>query len=106
MNYCAVGELPGSAVAWQEVVDQWQPTGIYLDGDLVFYNNAVFEARNRTQNQEPGLSDSPWQEITDQWRSFNIYNTGDIVSYNGFTCRARWHAQGDILGASSVWQQV
>ena len=85
----------------------WDSENTYFQGDRVIYNNKLFEARNWTKNEQPGLMDSPWQEITNQWRDFNEYNLGEEVIYNGARFIARSWSKDQQPGLlDSPWQEI
>ena len=85
----------------------WSSGTSYSGGSYVIFDGKVFVARNWTQNQEPGLLESPWQEVTDEWRFFNVYSTGDEVIVGESTFVARNWTQNNEPGLiSSPWQEV
>lgn len=87
--------------------DNWDAGKVYFQGDQVIYNGKVFEARNWTKGDQPGLIDSPWNEVTDQWRAFNIYLAGQQVVYNQKVFITREWTQDEEPGLlNSPWQEV
>lgn len=82
----------------------WSAGSSYMGGTYVTYDEKVFLARNWTQNEEPGLINSPWQEVTDEWRSFNVYNKDDLVIYEGIEYIAKRYSQNSPPDSSSAWK--
>jgi prepilin-type N-terminal cleavage/methylation domain-containing protein len=91
----------------QSAYPAWDSSVAYLGGSRVLYNGLVFEARNWTRGQQPGVVGNPWQEITNEWRNFNVYPGGSQVTYNGVTFTARYWSENQQPGVvGNPWQEV
>lgn len=91
----------------------WDPEKVYVKGDRIIYDGAVYEAHWYSEGDTPAeggspwSGGSPWQELTDEWRAFNIYETGDTVVHNGALFEALWENSAETPGqvASDAWQE-
>lgn len=97
----------------------WSPSSVYLQGDRVSYNGAIYEAKWWTQNDKPSES-QVWLLVEGEesgnndndntninaWDSSKVYLSGDQVQYNGIVYEAKWWTQGEAPGDSSVWKIV
>lgn len=92
----------------------WDATTVYLEGDRVTHNGAVFEALWWTRGEVPGSSPwGAWQEIvtdadgTSVWTPSRVFVAGDVVRHNGADFVAKWwtrnQAPGDPYGP---WQPL
>ncbi|OPL10619.1 MAG: hypothetical protein AVO34_10525 [Firmicutes bacterium ML8_F2] len=86
--------------------NQWVSTSTYIKPNRVVYDGAVYEARQWTKGDQPGLMNSHWQEITNLWRDFNIYIKDDEVWYDGFKYRAKNWTKNNQPDVSDVWVNV
>lgn len=80
----AVAEYP------PEDFPEWDPTVLYNIGDIVSYQDLVWQATNESTNVAPGTLDpitslADWQQLgsTPAWSSTTQYNPGDVVTYGG-----------------------
>ncbi|MFV0285840.1 MAG: carbohydrate-binding protein, partial [Demequina sp.] len=93
--------------------DAWYPSTIYVAGDTVHHEGAVYEARWWSRAQEPGASPwGPWVlvgtadapaalgECAAAWDAGAVYLPGDAVSIDGVTYDAQWWTRGQEPGAS------
>ncbi|WLR42469.1 lytic polysaccharide monooxygenase [Bacillus carboniphilus] len=89
-------------------VQEWDATKIYVEGDQVEYNGALYEALWWTQNKQPEKRYG-WKLVSDtalEWDKETIYTGGSTVEYNGKTYKAKWWTQGDTPGSHMVWEEV
>jgi arabinogalactan endo-1,4-beta-galactosidase len=92
----------------------WDPAQVYLAGDAVSHQGAVFEAMWWTRGQEPGNPWGPWQEIatapdgTALWTPSRVFLVGDVVMHDGVRYVARWWTRNQEPGTSpwGPWEVV
>lgn len=84
----------------------WDATQVYVAGDTVSHDGAVFEAMWWTRGQEPGDPYGPWQEIavapdgTALWTPSRVFVAGDVVLHDGVRYVAQWWTRNQEPGAS------
>jgi len=85
---------------------EYNPRLVYLAGDKVSYNGAVWLASWWTQNQQPGNPFGPWQEIataedgTALWTASRTFVEGDVAEYQSKKYVAQWWTRNDEPGKS------
>jgi arabinogalactan endo-1,4-beta-galactosidase len=92
----------------------WDPAQVYLAGDTVSHQGAVFEALWWTRGQEPGDPWGPWQEIatapdgTALWTPSRVFVSGDVVLHDGLRYVAKWWTRNQEPGTSpwGPWEVV
>ncbi|WP_179261566.1 carbohydrate-binding protein [Natrinema halophilum] len=102
----------------------WDPNQVYLEGDRVVHDGAVWEAQWWAQGEEPkdeqwyvwkrvedadgAPSTEPDTGSTPAWDSSKIYREGDRVTHDGTTWEAQWWTQGQEPRNEAwyVWQPV
>lgn len=96
-------------------VAEWNANNVYLSGDQVSHNGAIYEAKWWTQGEEPGTSQA-WALVEGDtnggddgetnlatWNASKVYLQGDLVTFNDIIYRALWWTQGEEPGSNSVW---
>jgi arabinogalactan endo-1,4-beta-galactosidase len=92
----------------------WDPVQVYVAGDTVSHQDAVFEAAWWNRGQEPGNPWGPWQEIatapdgTALWTPSRVFVAGDVVLHDGVRYVAKWWTRNQEPGASpwGPWEVV
>jgi arabinogalactan endo-1,4-beta-galactosidase len=92
----------------------WDPEQVYLAGDTVSHQGAVFEAMWWTRGQEPGNPYGPWQQIatapdgTALWTPSRVFVAVDVVLHNGVRYVAKWWTRNQEPGTSprGPWEVV
>ena len=92
----------------------WDPANVYVAGDMVSHQGAVFEALWRNHGREPGHAHGPWQEIatapdgTALWTPSRVFVAGDVVTHDGVRYVARWRNRNQEPGSSprGPWEVV
>src|SRR5699024_2998307 len=85
--------------------EPWDAEAVYLAGDRVTYEGALFEATWWNRGQEPGDSPySSWQEMSQTpdgmviWTSSRIFTTGEVVVHEGQEYTAKWWTRNQEPG--------
>jgi len=110
-------ELVWDTVQVGPPVPTWDPTAVYLGGDVVAYDGRRYQAQWWTQNQTPGASPwGPWAEIgitetcqagpAQQWTATWIYTDGETVVHNGSLWTSQWSTRNQEPGTDNTgpWQ--
>ncbi|WP_278002238.1 carbohydrate-binding protein [Natrinema caseinilyticum] len=102
----------------------WQPDTIYLEGDRVVHDGAVWESQWWAHGEEPREEQwYVWKRVEDAngvtpvdpdaggtpaWNSSEIYREGDRVTHDGTTWEAQWWTQGQEPRDEAwyVWRPV
>lgn len=99
-------------------IPTWDPAKVYVSGDKVSYNGAIYQAKWWTQNEKPDQS-QVWELISKSdnvhdnptengnilpWDPAKVYLAGDKVSHNGVIYQAKWWTLGDTPDSNNVWR--
>jgi arabinogalactan endo-1,4-beta-galactosidase len=92
----------------------WDAAEVYVAGDTVSHQGAVFEAMWWTRGQEPGDPYGPWQEIatapdgTAVWTASRVFVAGDVVQHDDVRYIAKWWTRNQEPGTSpwGPWEVV
>ena len=102
-----------TATATISVVPVWDADAVYLEGDIVGYDGAIWQASWWTKDQTPGDPWGPWQQMltTDDgtaiWTPTTIYTKGDVVLYDGVLYEAQWWTRNQEPGDKwGPWKAV
>ncbi|MFT4258478.1 carbohydrate-binding protein [Microbacterium sp.] len=83
----------------------WRAGAVYVAGDVVAFDGAIWVPTWWTSGETPGASKhGSWQEIAATpdgvatWTPTRIFDAGDIVSDGGQLWRAKWWSRGDVPG--------
>jgi chitodextrinase len=97
-------DLPAANAPWP-ADPAWDDAVVYVQGDRVSYDGALFEAAWRSQGRKPGASaHCPWQEIattgggTALWTRSRIFEPGDVAVHGGVLYAAQWWTRGQVPG--------
>jgi len=110
------------------LIMQWHPDEIYLSGDTVIYDDAVYSAKWLTMDEEPGdtyvwdlvseidpvedevpvtdtvtATETPATGLIPTWDPDTEYEGGDTVYYKGHTYTARWWNVAEPPGHTYSW---
>ena len=107
---------PTEPPADSDEIAAWEPTKVYVNGDKVSYNGAIYQAKWWVQNEKPDQS-LAWKLISRSdsdnsaedsrilpWDPDKIYLSGDKVIYNNVVYRAKWWTLGDTPDSNIVWE--
>ena len=93
-------------------VESFDPTKVYLGGEIVSYQGDLYRAKWWTQGGIPATS-MAWEIIpfiyedgSVDFRLATVYVAGDLVRYNGKLYRAKWWTQGVIPTNSIAWELI
>lgn len=96
----------------------WDSAKVYVSGDKVSYNGAIYQAKWWTKNEKPDQS-QVWELIskndndhdnpvdnsdTPPWDPSKVYLAGDKVIHNGVIYQAKWWTLGDTPDSNNVWR--
>lgn len=93
--------------------EPWRAGQVYLTGDLVGYEGAIWMASWWTRGQQPGEPWGPWQELREQadgtavWTRSRIFLADEPAVHEGLLYRAKWWTRNQPPGEENgPWQRV
>ncbi|WP_367989293.1 M60 family metallopeptidase [Vibrio sp. NTOU-M3] len=88
--------------------ESWSVSKTYNTGDIVSYNQLVWQAQYWTKGNQPDTSDA-WALLSDvalPWDASTAYSGGDEVTYEGHQYQAQWWTRGEVPGSAPVWTKT